>query len=72
MISFRELIEELLDVMENTGADFTNTFCCFLFVDASDFANLHKSFETVKESILKQCYPLEVLLQSCKPNMSSG
>lgn len=71
MNSFRGLIEELWDVMENTGADFTNTFCCFLLTDTTDFTCLQISLEKMKENILKQCYPLEVLIKSCKPNMSS-
>lgn len=57
--------------MEATGADFTNTFCCFLKADASSFSKLQESLEEVKEDVLRQCYPLEVLIKISKPNMSS-
>lgn len=67
----KSLIEDLLDTMETTGADFTNTFCCFLFADASDSDAVDKSFADMAENILKQCYPLEVLINSSKPDLSS-
>lgn len=65
------LIKDLLNTMEATGADFTNTFCCFLSVDSSDYDKVDSSLEKVEENILKQCYPIDVLIKSCKPDMSS-
>ncbi|GFS38767.1 protein adenylyltransferase SelO, mitochondrial [Nephila pilipes] len=65
------LVQELFDTMEKSGADFTNTFLCFLIIDASDTNKLQNSLSVAKEKILENCYSLEVLLNTCQPNISS-
>ncbi|KAF8789037.1 Protein adenylyltransferase SelO like protein [Argiope bruennichi] len=65
-----KLIQELFNGMENSGADFTNTFLSLLLVDSSDANRLSNSFDLVKQKIIENCYPLEVLLSTCQPNLN--
>ncbi|GFQ91979.1 protein adenylyltransferase SelO, mitochondrial, partial [Trichonephila clavata] len=66
------LVQELFDTMEKSGADFTNTFLCFLIVDASDADKLQSSLNMAKEKIIENCYPVEDLLNTCRPNLNSA
>ncbi|GFW36816.1 protein adenylyltransferase SelO, mitochondrial [Trichonephila clavipes] len=66
------LVQELFDTMEKSGADFTNTFLCFLIVDASDADKLQNSLNMAKEKVIENCYPVEVLLNTCRPNLNSA
>ncbi|GIY87104.1 protein adenylyltransferase SelO, mitochondrial [Caerostris darwini] len=63
-------IQELFDTMEKSGADFTNTFLCFSLVDVSDVDKFLISLNVTKEKIIENCYSLEVLLNTCDPNLS--
>ncbi|CAL1264867.1 unnamed protein product [Larinioides sclopetarius] len=65
-----KLVQELLNTMENSGADFTNTFLSLLLVDTSDMDKLSSSFDLAKQKIIENCYPLEVLLSTCQPNLN--
>ncbi|GFY49031.1 protein adenylyltransferase SelO, mitochondrial [Trichonephila inaurata madagascariensis] len=64
------LVQELFDTMEKSGADFTNTFLCFLIVDASNADKLQNSLNMAKEKVIENCYPVEALLNTCRPNLS--
>ncbi|GBL75096.1 hypothetical protein AVEN_263926-1, partial [Araneus ventricosus] len=65
-----KLVQELFNTMENSGADFTNTFLSLLLVDTSDVNKLSSSFDLAKQNIIENCYPLEVLLSTCRPNLN--
>ncbi|KFM57199.1 Selenoprotein O, partial [Stegodyphus mimosarum] len=67
----KDLIQELLSTMEKTGADYTNTFCCFSHIDITNSMKIDETIDLTKEKILKQCYPLEVLKHSFKNNTNS-
>lgn len=67
----QSLVDELMSTMDVTGADFTNTFCCFLSADVSDYSKVDKSIDELEQNILKQCYPLEVIKKCCNANLLS-
>ncbi|XP_035214379.1 protein adenylyltransferase SelO, mitochondrial-like [Stegodyphus dumicola] len=69
--NYLDLIQELLSTMEKTGADYTNTFCCFSHIDITNSMKIDETIDLTKEKILKQCYPLEVLKHSFKNTTNS-
>ncbi|CAB4002050.1 Hypothetical predicted protein, partial [Paramuricea clavata] len=55
LASDRKLVEELLQTMEETGADFTNVFRCLSQIKVHGSADCEKNNEDVLEYILSQC-----------------
>ncbi|XP_054712716.1 protein adenylyltransferase SelO, mitochondrial-like [Uloborus diversus] len=65
------LVEELFSTMEESGADFTNTFCCLHYIDVTDSAKKETSFREVEQKIVEQCYSVEAMVNACKPEALS-
>lgn len=66
------LITNLLQTMQNTGADFTNTFRCLSHISFSAEGETVEGGDVVKqdtELLLQQCASLEELKSANKPSM---
>jgi len=62
-----ELVDSLLDTMQQTGADFTNTFRGLSQLQMS--TNLSESLADVKSYVMQQCSTLEELHNAHAPRM---
>ena len=62
-----ELVESLLDTMQQSGADFTNTFHGLCRLRMSE--NVSESVADVKRYLMQQCATLEELQNAYAPGM---
>jgi len=62
-----ELVESLLDTMQQSGADFTNTFRSLSRLSTS--GDVSNSVSAVKSYLTRQCATLDELRNFYSPNM---
>ena len=66
---FRELVSSFLKTMEQTGADFTNSFRCLSRLPLPSSSDFTEKLATVKNYLLSQCCTAEDLKKASSPRM---
>lgn len=66
-----ELVKELLNTMEATNSDFTNTFRSLSKISIPSMQNFNESKETFLQQTLSTCFSLEELKTLHQPKMDS-
>ncbi|KAL8622005.1 hypothetical protein ACOMHN_035533 [Nucella lapillus] len=65
----KDLVESLLKVMEETGADFTNSFRCLSRLPLPGLPEFESGHEEALEYLLTQCSTVEEMKKACSPRM---
>ncbi|XP_076437251.1 protein adenylyltransferase SelO, mitochondrial-like isoform X2 [Babylonia areolata] len=65
----KSLVESLLKVMEETGADFTNSFRCLSRLPLPGMPGFESGRQELLDFLLTQCSTVEEMRKACSPRM---
>ena len=66
---FRDLVDSFLKTMEETGADFTNSFRCLSRVPLPSSSDFTEKLSTVKNYLLSQCCTADEVKKANSPRI---